>query len=191
MDTERVLRAAVFAAEKHSNQRRKDSKSTPYINHPLGVASYIATIGKVTGPTILQAALLHDTVEDVGVTYEELVENFGIEVADIVKEVTDDKSLPKVERKRLQVKNASHKSYGAKLVKLADKLYNTRDLLQDIPKGWSPEVVYGYFVWTYKVIEGLRGTNAALETELDKIFAQVIKEDEDLDAALDSYYKLV
>ena len=191
---ENVLRTATFAATKHRNQRRKNKESTPYINHPLGVANYIASVGKVYDPVVLQAALLHDTIEDVGVTYDEIVQEFGVEVANIVQEVTDDKSLSKVDRKKLQVQHASHKSYGAKLVKLADKLYNITDLLSEAPKGWYPEVVHGYFVhgyfvWTYMVVKGLRGTNAALEAELDKVFKKVLRPDEDLSVSLEKYYK--
>ncbi|CAH6420031.1 5-bis(diphosphate) 3-pyrophosphohydrolase MESH1 [uncultured virus] len=191
MNTELLLRTAIFAASKHRNQRRKNKEKNPYIIHPLRVAHYISSVGKVNDLAILQAALLHDTVEDVEVTYEELVREFGEEVANIVKEVTDDKSLTKVRRKQLQIEKAPHKSYGAKLVKLADKLDNTTDLLTKIPEGWKPEIVHGYFVWTYLVVQGLRGTNAALEAELDKIFVKVIKPDEDLEASLAKYYEVL
>jgi guanosine-3',5'-bis(diphosphate) 3'-pyrophosphohydrolase len=82
-------------------------------------------------------------------------------------EVTDDKSLPKEKRKRLQIENAAHKSYGAKLIKLADKACNVRNLVTMPPKDWSLERRQEYLLWTEKVVAGLRGTNAALEEYYD------------------------
>lgn len=166
-----VLKAADFAAQKHRDQRRKDSFGTPYINHPLGVAWILASIGKIEDPEILAAGLLHDTVEDTHTTLDELSEAFGPRVRNVVAEVTDDKSLPKSERKRAQIRNASHKSLEAKLVKLADKLYNLRDLRRGPPRAWSPKRAQGYFVWAKFVVDGLRGTNAELENALDEEFS--------------------
>jgi len=166
-----LLQTALFAAKKHSWQRRKDSTGAPYIEHPLEVAALIESVGQINDLPILQAALLHDTLEDTDTTYDELVRTFGAEVADIVREVTDDKSLPKDERKRLQIVHAPHKSRAAKTVKLADKLHNLRSLQHDAPKGWSIARIRGYFVWSHAVVQGLRGTNAGLEAALDKVFA--------------------
>ena len=87
-------------------------------------------------------------------------------------EVTDDKSLSKQERKRLQIEHAPHKSHKAKLVKLADKLYNLRDLSRAVPEGWTDERVQEYFVWASKVVAGLRGTNQRLEESLDALFKE-------------------
>lgn len=87
--------------------------------------------------------MLHDTVEDTDTTIDELESVFGPIVARIVQEVTDDKSLPKLERKRLQVEHAPHRSQQAKLVKLADKLYNLRDLNRCTPKGEKSMVQCG------------------------------------------------
>ncbi|CAJ1049890.1 guanosine-3'%2C5'-bis(diphosphate) 3'-pyrophosphohydrolase MESH1 [Xyrichtys novacula] len=130
-----LLETVNFAAEKHRNQRRKDPDKTPYINHPIGVARILSHEGGVTDIQVLQAALLHDTVEDTDTSPAELEEKFGSVVAGIVQEVTDDKSLPKQERKRQQVEHAPHCSHQAKLVKLADKLYNLRDLNRCTPTG--------------------------------------------------------
>lgn len=116
--------------------------------------------------------MLHDTVEDTETTLEELEDKFGAAVARIVQEVTDDKSLPKQERKRLQVEHAPRCSRQAKLVKLADKLYNLRDLNTSTPVGWSAERVQEYFVWAAEVVKGLKGTNSALEQKLDELFKQ-------------------
>jgi GTP diphosphokinase / guanosine-3',5'-bis(diphosphate) 3'-diphosphatase len=128
-----VLRAAAFAADKHRLQRRKDVDASPYINHPLSLADILAREGGVEDAAILAAALLHDTVEDTETTFEELEDCFGPRVAGIVAEETDDKSLPKQERKQLQVAKAHSKSPGAKLVKLADKISNLRDILAAPP----------------------------------------------------------
>ncbi|XP_014867159.1 PREDICTED: guanosine-3',5'-bis(diphosphate) 3'-pyrophosphohydrolase MESH1 [Poecilia mexicana] len=174
MDSEAalLLETVNFAAEKHRKQRRKDPEETPYINHPIGVARILSYEGGVTDIEVLQAALLHDTVEDTDTTPEELEDKFGPIVARIVQEVTDDKSLPKQERKRLQVEHAPHCSQQAKLVKLADKLYNLRDLNTCTPVGWSAERVQEYFVWAAEVVKGLKGTNSALEEKLEDQFKQ-------------------
>ncbi|TPX36526.1 hypothetical protein SmJEL517_g01379 [Synchytrium microbalum] len=150
-----ILKAVNFAAIKHRDQRRKDLEKTPYINHPIGVANILYLEGSVTDVVILQAAILHDTVEDTETTFEELEAEFGPEVCSVVKECTDDKSLPKEERKRLQVVNAPHKSLRAKQVKMADKIYNLRDLERCTPEGWSAERVSEYFKWAKKVTDGL------------------------------------
>ncbi|KAI3377313.1 hypothetical protein L3Q82_008511 [Scortum barcoo] len=128
-----LLETVNFAAEKHRNQRRKDAEETPYINHPIGVARILSHEGGITDIEVLQTALLHDTVEDTDTSPAELEAKFGPVVAGYVKEVTDDKSLPKQERKRQQVEHAPHCSHQAKLVKLADKLYNLRDLNRCTP----------------------------------------------------------
>lgn len=161
-----------FAAVKHRNQRRLDSDKTPYINHPIGVAQILTAEGGVSDFEVIQAAILHDTVEDTDTTFEELEREFGYRVRRLVEEVTDDKSLPKDERKRLQIEHAADTSPQAKQVKLADKIYNLRDLQRCRPGGWTEERCREYFVWARKVCEGLRGTNAALERILDEIFIQ-------------------
>ncbi|XP_044270252.1 guanosine-3',5'-bis(diphosphate) 3'-pyrophosphohydrolase MESH1 [Tribolium madens] len=167
---EDLIKCVNFAAEKQKDQRRKNPEKTPYINHPIGVAYILTNEAKITDLEVLQAALLHDTVEDTATTFEEIEEVFGKRVRGIVEEVTDDKSLPKEERKRLQIEHAKGSSYEAKLVKLADKLYNLRDLEIATPEGWSEGRVREYFVWSSKVVAGLRGTNAPLEHSLDQIF---------------------
>ncbi|XP_045888221.1 guanosine-3',5'-bis(diphosphate) 3'-pyrophosphohydrolase MESH1 [Micropterus dolomieu] len=167
-----LLETVHFAAEKHRNQRRKDSEGTPYINHPIGVARILSYEGGVTDIEVLQAAVLHDTVEDTDTTPAELEAKFGPIVARIVQEVTDDKSLPKQERKRQQVEHAAHCSRQAKLVKLADKLYNLRDLNRCTPVGWTNERVQEYFVWACEVVKSLKGTNSALEEKLGELFRQ-------------------
>jgi guanosine-3',5'-bis(diphosphate) 3'-pyrophosphohydrolase len=165
-----VLRAAAFAADKHRRQRRKDAEASPYINHPLALATMLANEGGVTDPKVLAAALLHDTVEDTETTPEELQREFGADIAGIVAEVTDDKSLAKDERKRLQVVKAGSKSGSAKLVKLADKISNLRDIASTPPADWSIDRRQAYFDWARDVVTGLRGVSPALEAAFDEAY---------------------
>jgi GTP diphosphokinase / guanosine-3',5'-bis(diphosphate) 3'-diphosphatase len=132
-----IIKASAFAAAKHRNQRRKDAEASPYINHPIALADVLANEGGIEDPTVLCAAILHDTIEDTETTPEELERHFGRHVAAIVLEVTDDKSLEKHVRKQLQIDHAPHISREAKLVKLADKICNLRDILDSPPADWS------------------------------------------------------
>uniref|UniRef100_T1J3S4 Guanosine-3',5'-bis(diphosphate) 3'-pyrophosphohydrolase MESH1 n=1 Tax=Strigamia maritima TaxID=126957 RepID=T1J3S4_STRMM len=163
------IKCVDFAAKKHKTQRRKDPERTPYINHPIGVAKFLVDC-KVYDPVVLEAAILHDTVEDTDTTFDEIEREFGEKIANIVYEVSDDKTLSKEQRKEMQIELAKDASTEAKLVKLADKLYNLKDLLRVTPVGWSPQRVQEYFVWAGKVVDNLRGTNAELEAELDEVF---------------------
>mmetsp|Transcript_4020 Transcript_4020/g.11234 ORF Transcript_4020/g.11234 Transcript_4020/m.11234 type:complete len:200 (-) Transcript_4020:40-639(-) len=169
-DAGKLLKAVHFAAEKHRDQRRKGDDS-PYINHPIGVAEYVRTVGGVSDVNVLVAAVLHDTVEDTDTTLEEVAERFGDAIAKIVQEVTDDKNLSKYERKQGQIDHAGSISKEAKTVKLADKLYNLTDLLRVPPKGWSEERILGYFAWASAVIDQMRQVNPGLESEVDKTLA--------------------
>lgn len=169
------IEAASFAAKKHRRQRRKGSDAEPYINHPLEVANLLANVGKVEDFDVLTAAVLHDTVEDTGTTAEEIAEKFGEKVCAMVLELTDDKSLPKTERKRLQIEHAPHLSAGAKLIKLADKISNVRDVLENPPDDWPPERCREYVEWGEKVVAGLRGANAELEKRFD-VLAETAKQ---------------
>ena len=165
--TGQLLEAIRFAAEKHRNQRRKDSEQSPYVNHPIEVTQLLWEVGGVRDIDVLLAAILHDTVEDTDTRPEEIRDRFGEQVLSFVMEVTDDKNLPKAKRKHLQIETAAHKSYGAKLIKLADKSCNVRDLVTMPPKDWSLERRQEYLLWTEKVVAGLRGTNATLEEYYD------------------------
>lgn len=170
-----ILSAAAFAAERHRDQRRKDAGASPYINHPLALAAILSAEGAVEDPVVIAAALLHDTVEDTETSLAELEARFGARVAAIVAEVTDDKTLPKALRKQLQVSKAAHKSPGAKLVKLADKVANLRDLAASPPANWSEEQRSEYVRWSAQVAAGLRGINPALERAFDQARAVLEK----------------
>ena len=171
MNVERTLLAAIaFAAHKHRDQRRKDAAASPYINHPIALAHLLATTGGVDDIVVLQAAILHDTVEDTETTYEELVQRFGGAVADVVAEVTDDKALPKTRRKELQVEHAPHKSREAALVKLADKTCNLLDVAHSPPAEWPLARRQDYFDWAKKVVDGLPPVNVALKAAFDAAY---------------------
>jgi guanosine-3',5'-bis(diphosphate) 3'-pyrophosphohydrolase len=167
-----ILRAAAFAAERHRDQRRKGKDASPYINHPLGLANLLAGDCCERDATTLMAALLHDTVEDTGTSIEEIEQVFGREVAQVVLEVTDDKSLPKAERKRLQIEHAANLSRPAKLVKLADKICNLRDISSSAPADWSLQRVREYFDWAKQVVDRMRGTHPQLEALFDAAYAR-------------------
>jgi guanosine-3',5'-bis(diphosphate) 3'-pyrophosphohydrolase len=166
-----LLKALAFAAHKHRDQRRKDPEASPYINHPIALADVLVNEGGVTDIEVLCAALLHDTVEDTATTAGELRAVFGERIAAIVAEVTDDKELPKAERKRLQIERAPDLSRQAKLVKLADKICNLRDVAERAPEGWDLARRREYFEWAKRVVDGLRGTHARLEAAFDAAYA--------------------
>jgi len=167
-----LTKAVAFAADKHRNQRRKDAEASPYINHPIALANVLANEGGVDDVAVLCAAVLHDTIEDTETTPEELQALFGPEVAAVVMEVTDDKSLEKSVRKQLQVEHAPHISPAAKLVKLADKICNLRDILASPPADWSAERKQAYFEWATRVVAGLRGIHPGLESVFDGLYAR-------------------
>lgn len=174
-DLDLIFKAVLFAAVKHDGQIRKDAQGSPYITHPIQVAQALVEIGRVTETTTLIAAILHDTLEDTKTTRDEIRDAFGEEILQIVLEVTDNKSLEKLERKRQQVVHAPFISNQAKTVKLGDKLINCRDILQSPPQNWSLSRRREYIQWAADVVENLRNTNA----ELESIFDQMLSEAEE------------
>jgi guanosine-3',5'-bis(diphosphate) 3'-pyrophosphohydrolase len=164
--------AIAFAAEKHRHQRRKDAHASPYINHPIALANVLAGEGDVHDPVVLCAAVLHDTIEDTETTAEELERLFGRAIAGVVLEVTDDKNLDYQGRKRQQVERAPHASPQAKLVKLADKICNLRDVLASPPSSWSLQRKLNYFDWSAQVVAGLRGVHPQLEAVFDAVYGR-------------------
>jgi GTP diphosphokinase / guanosine-3',5'-bis(diphosphate) 3'-diphosphatase len=167
-----VLKAMAFAARKHRHQRRKDLEASPYINHPIDLADILANEAQITDAVVIAAAVLHDTVEDTETTPEELTLEFGPEISAIVAEVTDNKSLPKEERKRLQIERAAGASFQAQQLKLADKIANLRDIVRSPPADWSLERKRAYFDWAKRVVEALRGRHARLEALFDEVFCK-------------------
>lgn len=171
-DLQCLLKALSFAAARHKDQRRRDVDASPYINHPIALANILCNEGQVTDIKVICAALLHDTLEDTDTSADELQALFGREVRDIVVEVTDDKSLPKAERKRLQVEHAAGISAPAKLVKLADKIDNLRDVADCPPPDWSLQRRQAYFDWGRDVVDQLRGVHPRLEAVFDAAYAR-------------------
>ena len=172
MDLPLLFKALRFAAFKHRNQRRKDVGASPYINHPIAVASVLSEEGGITDVEILCGALLHDTVEDTETTLTELETLFGQTITRYVAEMTDDKNLPKAERKRQQIVSAPHKLAGSKQIKIADKICNVRDVSLNPPANWPMERRVAYLDWTEEVVAGCRGLNTDLEAAYDRSLAE-------------------
>jgi (p)ppGpp synthase/HD superfamily hydrolase len=166
------MTALRFCAEKHRNQRRKDAGKTPYLNHPVEVAELLWRIGGGRDMAVLIAALLHDVIEDTEATPEEVESLFGSEAASLVMEVTDDKSLPKARRKELQVQHAPDLSLGAKLIKMADKICNVRDITWSPPPDWPLARRMEYLNWSERVVAALGPCNPELERYFSKVLAE-------------------
>lgn len=166
-----IFKALAFAAEKHRDQRRKDVSASPYINHPIALATVLSQEGVCDVPVIC-AAILHDTVEDTETRPEEIELLFGAEISHVVMEVTDKKGLSRAERKRLQIENSAHASQAAKLVKLADKICNLRDMDARPPAGWSVDQRRAYFDWAKAVVDQIRGVHPRLEAVFDEAYSR-------------------
>lgn len=168
-DISLLLKAVKFSAEKHKTQRRKGAEGSPYINHPIAVAEALWTVGGVRDISVIVAAILHDTVEDTKTTLPEVEAHFGPVVRSLVEEVTDDKSLLKPERKRLQIEHAPHLSNGAQQIKLADKISNINDVAFAPPAHWAHQRRVDYLAWADAVVAGFRGCNVKLENMFDTV----------------------
>ena len=171
-ELELILKALAFAAHKHKDQRRRDVEASPYINHPITLANILCNEAHVKDKEVICAALLHDTVEDTDTTETELGEKFGATICGIVMDVTDDKSLRKLERKQRQIDHAAHISDQAKLVKLADKISNLRDVADCPPPDWSLQRRQAYFDWSRDLVDRLRGVHPQLEAVFDAAYAR-------------------
>lgn len=171
-DLKFLLKALKFASIKHKNQHRKDAEASPYINHPIDLATILCNEGHITDIEVIVGALLHDTVEDTETTPDELEAAFGSTIREIVMDVTDDKSLPKVDRKLKQIEHAAHACDKAKLIKLADKISNLRDIVSSPPEKWSTERKQEYFDWAKRVIDQVRGIDPKLESIFDGAYSR-------------------
>lgn len=168
----RLARAYRFAAQAHVNEKRKGERQEPYINHLVEVAELVAGATDGDDIDLIVAALMHDTVEDTQVTPADLTREFGPRVAALVAEVTDDRTLPQAERKRLQVEHAPHLSRDAQIIKLADKTSNVRDIAASPPRGWSPEQRAGYVDWARQVVDICRRASPRLAALFDEAARQ-------------------
>jgi len=179
---QQLLTALQFAAEKHKGQFRKGLSKTPFINHPIKVANILADNEEADNTVLLQAAILHDTVEDTNTTVAEIKKVFGEIVCSIVSECTDDKNLSSQLRKQAQIDCAAIVSTNAKKLKLADKIANIKDIILDPPVGWSIERRLNYLDWANKVCSQINGVNQNLEKlfedELFKAKAALLAEAE-------------
>lgn len=173
--TELLIRALHFAAHKHRDQRRKDNEASPYINHPIDVMTILAIEAKIDDVNILAAALLHDTLEDTETTFEELQQHFGNLIAGIVVELTDDQDLPRPERYQLQQQKAVNYSREARLIRIADKIANTRDASRSPPATWSFERLEGHFNQSLDVMALLRKTHQEMEDLFDTAYQKAFE----------------
>lgn len=165
-----LAKAMDFAARAHVNQRRKGQVQEPYINHPIDVCRRLADATGGTDVNLIAAGLLHDTMEDQGISYDQLAKEFNADVASLVREVTDDMAIPKPERKLLQVKFAGSKSPRAKKLRLADKTSNLYSLLTSPPPHWGMERRFAYFEWAKQVADNCRGVCPHLEARFDEAY---------------------
>lgn len=191
-DLQKLTKAYNFSAQKHTKQRRKDKDANPYINHPIEVAKILTDSDIVDIDTII-AGILHDTIEDTNTTYEEIIENFGENIAKIVMECSDDKKLDKITRKQLQIVHAGEISSEARMVKLADKLSNCHNMINNPPCQWSKAEIYGYIYWSYAVCQKLKGINIKLDNKLDDMFKNfgINLNPDDLQCLLEQYYDAI
>ncbi|BEJ17338.1 hypothetical protein CspHIS471_0607390 [Cutaneotrichosporon sp. HIS471] len=133
------------------------------------VANILSSCG-VNDIHLLQAALLHDTVEDTHTTIKEIEEAFGSPVANIVAECTDDVSLNGLERKAEQLRTAPFRSREAQQVKLADKLHNLESIRRSPPVGWGVRRIQSYFMWAKQVTDVCAPANPELSQRLMTLY---------------------
>jgi (p)ppGpp synthase/HD superfamily hydrolase len=162
-----ILAAARFAAERHAAQRRKGRTAEPYVNHLLEVAELLARTADDLDTNLIVAALLHDAIEDVGAA------RFGEDVASLVAEVTDDKSLPKEARKALQIESAAQKTPRAQALSAADKIANVRSVATSPPANWSFERRVEYVRWARQVVSRYSQLNGRLAAEFQQVSAEL------------------
>lgn len=162
-----ISEAAELAARRHSGMARKGRAQEPYINHLAEVANLLATATDGADAELVAAGWLHDTIEDTDTTCEELAQTFSERVASLVVECTDDMSLPKPERRQKQIEDAPHKSSGAKLIKIADKISNTAARIHTDPTAEERDDLADYIGWATQVVAGCRGGNAWLDEKFD------------------------
>ena len=179
-DISLIFSSLRFASAKHQDQRRKGGRASPYINHLIDVAEILWNSGGIHDVDTVVAGILHDIIEDTETSQEELETSFDHTICLIVQEVTDDKSLPKHTRKRLQVERAKGLSHQARQVKIADKISNILDIMESPPTDWSLNEQREYVDWAEEVINRVRGTNERLEGYFDKVCAEARRKFEDM-----------
>ena len=188
----KLINAINYATIAHNKQRRKNATKDPYINHPIEVMKILSDAG-VDDVDILAAAVLHDTIEDTNVTAEGISQIFGENVAALVSDCSDDRTLSKIERKKYQIVHGYTISDGAKMIKLADKCSNVGGLFYDPPSSWTSEEIDGYIYWSISVFNSIRGVNPVLDNQFISLMNEnnfdVDMDKEDLNNKLANYYK--
>jgi len=178
-----VFSAIDFAAHAHTGQFRCDKAKSPFVNHLLSVLNILSNEGNVVNSSILTASVLHDYLEDccgkknqisIKEGCDRLFKNFGPTVTELVMEVTDEPGLTKEKRREKQIMKIPHLSYGAKIIKLGDKLSNLRDILIN-PPNWSEEACKQYIIFSTKVVEQINGNNIVLESKLKNVITDLNK----------------
>lgn len=175
----KIIEAFWFAANRHKCQTRKGVGKVPYINHPIAVAKLLSDFGE-SDTDLIVAAVLHDVIEDTAKTEsdikqlsDEILSRFGENVLLTVLEVSDNKSLPVEERKRLQVVHTPTLSDRAKKLKIADKICNILDIKTDPPEKWSKQRKIKYLNWAKQVVDGAKGLNKKLDQYFDQVYKEV------------------
>lgn len=168
------IAAAHFAARRHRDHKRKGASEEPYINHLLEVSALLVSVG-IEDEEVLAAAVLHDSVEDVGVTFTEIEERFGRRVSEIVAELTDDKGLPRDLRKQLEVERAATASVAAQSIKVADKLSNVRGMLVSPPAGWSSRRKRDYCLFAERLVLQCHHAPEALVQKFFEVYRQTMR----------------
>ena len=177
----KIFKALEFAANRHKYQTRKGISKTPYINHPILVAKTLLNFYE-DDTDLLISALLHDVVEDTAKNEKQvkelselILQMFGENVLLTILEVTDNKNLPVNERKQLQIQLTPKLSDRAKKLKIADKICNILDIIEDPPEGWSDDRKIAYIQWAKNVVDGARGLNSELDQMFDDVYEQSLQ----------------
>jgi guanosine-3',5'-bis(diphosphate) 3'-pyrophosphohydrolase len=170
--TQIILAALGFAARKHRNQRKSDAENAASITQPIQLAHVLGVEGNIADEQVIAAAILHDTIEDTETTNEELRQQFGLTIAEVVEEVTGDPSVPAHEQKQRQLEQAPHISRRAKLIKLAEKICDLRDMADNPPPDLTKRQIQDYFDWSKEVVDCMRGISPSLEAAFDDVYAR-------------------
>jgi (p)ppGpp synthase/HD superfamily hydrolase len=163
------MTAKEFAIQHHEGQTRKFS-GEPYVNHPLAVGDSAKKLG--LPEYMLQAAYLHDTLEDTEATYDDIKESFGKDVADIVQELTSDKErIDQIGKTPYLTDKMINMSSDALTLKLLDRYDNVRNFANE-----SEKFVKKYSKATREIIDGLvdeRPLNSIQNKIVDDIYSAI------------------